>query len=449
MVCRTFCYSVGPGAEIDAMPSCVIIVENLPVPMDRRVWQEARALREAGWRVSVICPATERFPARREKIEGIEIFRHSLPIQARGMWGFFLEYGIALFHEFRLLFLVQSNCGFDIIQVCNPPDLMFLVALPWKLFGKRLVFDQHDLCPELIEVKFGNNRLLQFLSSLAERLTFLAANLVIWANETFRELAMARGGKRPGDVVTVYSIPDKLYFGNADVLIKPRACDRARTVVIGYVGIIGDQDGVDNVVRMARDLVDKFGLKDFTCMIVGDGPALSSVKALASELDVAANVTFPGYLTGKDLVEALSTFDIGVIPDPINPCNDKMSMNKVFEYSAMGIPIVAMDLSETRRLLKDAALFASSGDAAGLAEQVARLLQDTELRHALGRKAKALADRDFVWEKEAKRYVDAMTRLLQPSKGIQVALSTALGSEPALSASEVTLTDTQRPPEVT
>ena len=398
------------------MPSCVIIVENLPVPMDRRVWQEARALCEAGWVVSVICPATERFPAPREKIDGIEIFRHPLPIQGRGIWGFFIEYAIALFHEFRLLFSVQSVCGFEIIQVCNPPDLMFLVALPWKLFGKKLVFDHHDVCPELIEAKFGRKRFLEFLLSSAEKLTFRAANLVISANETFRGLAITRGGKRPEDVVTVYSIPDARYFGNAGLLRKTpgnAAAQGSTSIVIGYVGIIGDQDGVDNVVRMVRQLIEKYGLKDFTCVIVGDGPALLSVKSLAVELNVAEHVIFTGYLTGKDLLEALSIFDVGVIPDPINSYNDKISMNKVFEYSAMGIPIVAMNFSETKRLLRDAALFAVNGDASGLAEQVARLIQDPELRYALGRKAKALADRDFVWETEGKKYVDAMTRLLE------------------------------------
>lgn len=329
------------------MPSCVIIVENLPVPMDRRVWQEARALCEAGWAVSVICPATERFPARREKIDGIEIFRHPLPVQGRGIGGFFIEYATALFHEFRLLFKVHSVCGFEIIQVCNPPDLLFLVALPWKLFGKKLVFDHHDVCPELIEAKFGRKPFLKFILSSAEKLTFKAANLVISANETFRGLAITRGGKQPGEVVTVYSIPDARYFGNASLLRKTlgnaTAQNRA-SIVIGYVGIIGDQDGVDNVVRMVRCLIEKYGLKDFTCVIVGDGPALPSIKSLAVELNVAEHVKFTGYLTGKELLETLSEFDIGVIPDPINSYNDKISMNKVFEYSAMGIPIVAINL---------------------------------------------------------------------------------------------------------
>ncbi len=382
--------------------------------MDRRVWQEARALCESGWVVSVICPATEQFPARREKIDGIEIFRHPLPFQGRGVSGFFIEYATALFHEFRLLFKVHSVCGFEVIQVCNPPDLLFLVALPWRLLGKKVVFDHHDVCPELIEAKFGRKWFLGFLLSLAEKLTFKAADLVISANETFRGLAITRGGKRPEDVVTVYSIPDARYFGKASLLKRTLGNATAKgsaSIVIGYVGIIGDQDGVDNVVQMARRLIEKYGLKDFACVVVGDGPALPSVKSLAAELNVADHVKFTGYLTGNDLLEALSRFDIGIIPDPKNSYNDKISMNKVFEYSAMGIPIVAMDLSETKRLLGDAALFAVDGDASGLADQVACLIQHPELRHELGRMAKALADRDFVWETERKKYVDAMNCL--------------------------------------
>jgi glycosyltransferase involved in cell wall biosynthesis len=397
------------------MPSCVIIVENLPVPLDRRVWQEARALKEAGWRVFVICPATERFPARRETIDGISIFRHPLPLEARGMWGFIVEYAMALFHETRLLITIRRSYDFDVIQGCNPPDLIFLVALPWKLFGKKFVFDHHDVCPELMEAKFGKKRILRALLLLAERLTFATADLVISANETFRQLAITRGGKRPAEIVAVYSIPDKRFFGSVQSAIPKQSnadIGNGRKMVIGYVGIIGDQDGVDNIVRMARELAGRHGLRDFICVIVGDGPALQSIRSLADELDVAKYVRFTGYLTGRELLEALSEFDIGVIPDPVNTYNDKISMNKVFEYSAMGIPIVAFNLSESKRLLKDAALFASSSDASGLADEVARLIHNPELRCELGRKSRALADREFIWEAEAQKYVAAMTQLL-------------------------------------
>lgn len=393
------------------MPSCVIIVQNLPVPLDRRVWQEATALRDAGWIVSVICPTTDNFPKKFEIIEEIKIFRHSLPLQASSARGFLLEYAAALFHEFRLLFTVHRMVGFDIIQACNPPDLIFLAVLPWKLLGKTFVYDQHDICPELIDAKFGERRLLKTVAFLAEKLTYKAADLVISANETFRQLAISRGHKKPEDVVTVYSIPDQRFFS------RTMAIDMSlieKPTVIGYVGIIGSQDGVNNVVSMAKHLVRDHGINNFKCVIVGDGPALKDVKSLAKQLDVIEYFTFTGYLSGIDFLNTLSEFNIGIIPDPVNSYNDKISMNKVFEYSAMGLPIVAFNLSETRRLLGDAAIYATRDDATGLADEVARLINEPELRRELGRRAKMLADCTFNWQNEARKYISAMTALREP-----------------------------------
>lgn len=390
------------------MSSCVIIVENLPVPLDRRVWQEATALRNAGWTVSVICPATDKYPKRFEIFEEINIFRHSLPLEARGAWGFLLKYAAALFHEFRLLFTVHRTVGFDIIQACNPPDLIFLAALPWKLLGKTFVYDQHDVCPELVVAKFGDRRLLKIAALLAEKFSFKIADLVISANDTFRQLAISRGGKRPEDVITVYSIPDRRFFSRTKPIDASKIRER---IVIGYVGIIGPQDGVDNIVLMAKHLVRSHGIHNFRCIVVGDGPALSNVKTLAMQLDVIEYFTFTGYLSGTDFLNTLSEFNIGIIPDPVNSYNDKISMNKVFEYAAMELPIVAFNLSETKRLLGEAAIFAAREDAVGLADEVVRLISDPELRRELGRRAKALADSSFDWSNEARKYVSALTAL--------------------------------------
>jgi glycosyltransferase involved in cell wall biosynthesis len=392
------------------MPKCVIIVENLPVPLDRRVWQEAAALRDAGWIVSVICPATKKYPKYFETIEGIKIFRHPLPIEARSAITFLLEYTVALLHEFRLLFKVNRVVGFDVIQACNPPDLIFLVALPWKLWGKKFVYDHHDICPELLVAKFGNKRLLNAATTAAEKLSFKTANLVISANETFRQIAIKRGRKRPEDVVTVYSIPDRRFF------LRSKPIDQTKTgerVIIGYIGIVGAHDGVNNIVLMANHLVN-CGVRNFHCVVVGDGPALPDAKIMASNLNLNGYFTFTGYLSGAELLDALSEFHIGIIPDPVNTYNDKISMNKVFEYSAMGLPIVAFNLSEARRLLGDAAIFAARDDAIGLADEVARLISDPGLREELGRRAKAVADANFDWPKEAAKYVSALNGLANP-----------------------------------
>jgi glycosyltransferase involved in cell wall biosynthesis len=398
------------------MPACVIVVENLPVPLDRRVWQEATALRDAGWTVSVICPATAKYPKRLEIIEDIMIFRHPLPAEGRGILGFIIEYAVALFYEFRLLFTVHRKVGFDIIQACNPPDFILVAALPWKLVGKKLVFDQHDICPELMAFKFGDHWLLQTAVLLAEKFAFTVADLVISANESFRQLAISRGGKRAEEVVSVYSVPDRRFFQRTKPLELSNSPHGSERIIIGYVGIIGDQDGVDNIVLMVKHLVSVYNLRDFSCVIVGDGPALPGVKALAEKLDIAQHFKFTGFLSGNELLDALSGFHIGIIPDPVNPCNDKMTMNKVFEYAAMSLPIVAFELSETRRLLGESALFARQDDPAALADEVARLIADPDLRRELGQRAKVLADSTFNWSYEAGKYVSAMTALCPSSE---------------------------------
>jgi glycosyltransferase involved in cell wall biosynthesis len=397
------------------MPSCVIIVENLPVPLDRRVWQEACALRDSGWEVSVICPLSDKYPATFEVIDDIEIFRHPLPIEARGRFAFLAEYAAALFHEFRLLFKVMRRRGFDVIQACNPPDLIFLVALPFKLFGKRFVFDHHDVCPELFVAKFEKRGFFHTLLLLAEKMTFRTADVVISANETYRELAISRGGKNPNDVVTVYSVPDRARIKRVAPAENLRNGAR---LILGYIGIIADQDGVDHLVRCVQHLVTDHGHKDIRAVVVGDGPALESVKALARELKVDDYITFTGYLRGDDLLAALSLFDIGIIPDPVNDYNDKISMNKVFEYSALGIPSISYDLHETRRLLGNAGRYADGATPDALARACLPLIVDDQVRADAGLRAKLLGESDFDWNHEAQKYTSAYSRFLPKKERI-------------------------------
>jgi glycosyltransferase involved in cell wall biosynthesis len=396
------------------VPSCVIVVENLSVPFDRRVWQEAQALQRTGWDVSVICPVSAQYPARREILEGIAIYRHPLPLEARGKLGFPVEYASALFHEGRLLLKIALSHGFDVIQVCNPPDLLFLNALPYKLLGKRLVFDHHDLCPELFEAKFSRKGLLHSLLLFAERLSIKFADLVISSNDTYRDIAIGRDGKAPDKVITVYSVPTQ--EGMHRVAPNEELRKGAR-LVLGYVGIIGDQDGLDHLVRMQLYLIREFGRNDVRTVVVGDGPALNEARLLAKKLGVADSITFTGYLRGEELLSALSTFDIGIIPDPVNEYNDKISMNKVFEYSALGLPSVAYNLSETRRLLGAAGRFAVDATPLGLARACLTLIDDEKARTECGRAAKALANERFDWERERVKYVGAYERLMQPTTG--------------------------------
>jgi glycosyltransferase involved in cell wall biosynthesis len=392
------------------MPACVIVVENLPVPLDRRVWQEAEALRDVGWLVSVICPLSQQYPQRYEMIDGIAIYRHPLPTEARHKLGFIAEYSAALFREALLLFKIALTRGFDVIQICNPPDILFINALPYKLFGKRLVFDHHDVCPELFAAKFSSKGMVHRLLLVAEMLTVRSANIVISANETFRNIAINRCGKSPHNVITVYSVPDRARVKRVPPNQQLRNGAR---VVLGYIGIVSDQDGVDHFVRMLHYLVVDHDCREISAVIVGDGPALPAVRQLAHDLKLDNHITFTGYLRGDDLLAALSSFDIGIIPDPVNEYNDKISMNKVFEYSAMGVPTVAYNLSETRRLLGAAAKYADDPTPAGLARACLTLIKDDDTRAKLGRAAKLLADETFDWTRERAKYLSAYQRLTQ------------------------------------
>ena len=395
--------------------SCVIVVENLPVPFDRRVWQEAQALHRAGWTVSVICPTNDHFPKPFEVIDDIAIYRHPLPPEGRGALAYFREYSTALCHEFRLLFKVHRERGFSIIQACNPPDLIFLAALPFKLMGKRFIFDQHDVSPELFVVKFGNKGVLYRALMFFERMSYAMADYVITANATFKDIAISRGGKAPSKVEVVYGVPDRKRIHR----VEPEPGLRGgRKFVLGYLGIVNEQDGVEHLVRAVVHLVQVSGFRDFRAVVVGSGPALELVRALACSLEVEDFILFTGYLKGESLLAHISAFDIGVIPDPLNEANDLMSMNKVFEYCALGIPTACYPLKETTRLLGEAGIYAPSPDPAGLAEACLSLMQDESLRARSAAAAAKLSAETFLWENEARKYVAAYERALSPEAAL-------------------------------
>lgn len=388
--------------------SCVIVVENLPVPLDRHVWQQALALRDHGWQVLVICPLGKdsRNSALHEQLDGVEIFRHPLR-EAGSLPGYLREYSAALLHESWLLLKLYRRHRFHVIHVCNPPDLLLPFCIFYKALGVKLIFDQHDLSPEIMEIRGGRGLVFRALL-LAEWCSFKLADAVLASNETFREIALARGGKRPEQVNVVHTVPDIDH-------LKRRAPDRRlrgdRALVIGYIGIIGVQDGLDHLVRATELLVKQHGLADFRTIVVGDGPALAANRALVKALGLADHVVFTGYLSGEALWSQISDFDIGIIPDPVNAFNDKISMNKVFEYSALGIPSVSYPLTETRRLLGEAGTYAADPTPAGLGEAIATLMRDAELRAEKARRSETLAANAFSWDREKASLIAAYERL--------------------------------------
>ena len=385
-------------------PHVLILVENLPVPFDRRVWQEARTLRDAGYAVSVICPKGKGHDLGREEIGGISIWRHPL-FQARSAKGYLLEYPMALILQFWLSLRVRMAAGpIDTIQACSPPDLLFLVALPWRLSGTRFVFDHHDLSPELYFVKFGREGLFHRMLEFFERRTFGYATVSIATNETFRDIAVDRGGMDPDRVFVVKSYPEAGRFRRTDPDPALKVPGRS---LVGYIGVIGAQDGVDALIDAMAEIRGPMGRSDVDCLIIGDGPELPALRARATRLGLDDIVTFTGYLSGEPLMAALSALDVGVIPDPPNAFNDKLSMNKVFEYMMMGLPFAQFDLAQARSEAGGAGLVVEEHSPAALARAIVELVDDPDRRAAMGRTGMEIAARDFRWETEAARYLAA------------------------------------------
>ncbi len=386
----------------------LIIVENLPVPFDRRVWLEATTLRRAGYQVSVICPTGKGYEAAYEELEGVRIWRHPLPPEHGSALGYLREYACALWHEWRLAGRVRRSVGFDVIHACNPPDLIFLVALWFKvLFGKRFVFDQHDLNPELYESKFGKRGFFHRLLTVFERLTFATADVVISTNNSYRQVAIERGRKKPEDVFVVRSGPRLKQFTKVPPRDEHR---RGRRFLVGYLGVMSEFDGVDHLVRAAAHVVKDSGRDDVGFCFIGDGPTRLSLIELAAELGIADRCEFTGRIPDADLIERLSTCDVCVNADPYNPLNDRSTMNKILEYMALERPIVQYDLVEGRYSAGPASVYAERNDPRSMAREIVRLIDDPRRRERMGRVGRWRMASRLEWEHQVPKLLAAYER---------------------------------------
>lgn len=384
----------------------LIIVENLPLPFDRRVWHEARTLTAAGAQVAVICPTGKGYEARHEEVDGVHIYRHSLPVEATGATGYLLEYGAALFHETRLAWKILRKHGFDTIQGCNPPDLIFLIAWQFRLLGKRYIFDHHDINPELYEAKFNRRGFFWRLMVLFEKLNFRSADVVISTNESYREIAVTRGGKSPDDVFVVRSGPD---LSRLQVMAPDPTWRRGRAAMVGYVGVMGAQEGIDLLLEAAREIVFERG-RDVQFVLVGGGPALEELEALAARLGLADHVTFAGRAPDEVLFSVLSSADVCVNPDRVNPMNDKSTMNKIMEYMAFSKPIVQFDVTEGRFSAQGASLYAAPNDTTDMADKILALIDDPARAAEMGRIGRQRVQTDLSWEYQIDSLIAAYQR---------------------------------------
>jgi glycosyltransferase involved in cell wall biosynthesis len=379
----------------------LIIVENLPVPFDRRVWQEANTLMENGAKVSIICPKMKGYTKSYETINGIEIYRHSLPLEAKGASGYLLEYSIALFWEFFLSLKIFFKKRFHVIQGCNPPDLIFIVALFFKLFGVKYVFDHHDINPELYIAKYNKKGFFYKFLLLTERLTFATANYSIATNESYKEIAIRRGKMPEEKVQVVRSGPklDRLKLGSGNEKYK-----KGRTFLAGYVGVIGEQEGLDLLLESIKFITTT--RNDVQFAIIGGGTDLEKIKQQATQMNLDDYVDFYGRVDDETMVDILNTTDVCVNPDRPTEMNNLSTMNKIMEYMALKKPIVQFDLKEGRLSALQASLYADNTSIEDFANKIMWLLDNPGERKIMGDFGYNRVVKELSWNFESQKLIN-------------------------------------------
>jgi glycosyltransferase involved in cell wall biosynthesis len=398
---------------VAAKPHVLIIVQNLPVPLDRRVWLECQALVARGYDVSVICPKGPGDPSR-QLIDAVHIFKYKPAPEARGLLSFALEFGYSWLRTAWLSLAAWRRRRFDVIQACNPPDTYWLLARLWRVRRVRFVFDHHDLNPELFRSRFGEpedlvRRLELRALTWLERLTFRTADRVISTNESYRRIAIERGKCKPEAVTVVRSGPDTRAMRPV-YPEGPRPKEGAFSLV--YLGIMGPQDNVDVLLEVMEHLVHKRGRTDVRATLLGFGDCLEDLRRRATELDLDEWVRFTGRADRNMIADYLSVADIGLSPDLKTPLNDVSTMNKTMEYMAYALPSVSFDLAETRESGGDAVIYVSSGDVEAFADAVEAVLDNPALRLSMAKRARARVAQELDWRLQARAYVGVFDELI-------------------------------------
>ncbi len=387
----------------------LIIVQNLPVPFDRRVWLECQALVSAGYRVAVVCPKGSGDPAY-EVVDTVELHKYRPYAPGGSKLSFIAEYAYSFAATARLALRARRSGRFAVIQACNPPDIFWPIAVLFRAFeGTRFVFDHHDLSPELYESRFPDGPKLPYRGLRAlERRTHRAANHVIATNDSYRDIAIRRSGKPASDVTVVRTGPDpqRLRRGPADPAQR-----RGRRFLAAYIGVMGPQDGVDIVVRAAHIVVRELGRDDIAFTLIGSGDCFADLVALRDELGLADHVDFTGRAPDELVSRILSTADVGLSPDPKNPLNDVSTMNKSMEYMAFELPVVAFDLRETRVSTGDAAVYVTPNDVHEYAEAIVKLMDDEPKRTRLGALGRDRVEQELAWCHQERAYLGVYQRL--------------------------------------
>jgi glycosyltransferase involved in cell wall biosynthesis len=391
----------------------LIIVQNLPVPFDRRVWLECQALVSAGYHVTVVCPKGEGDPPY-QVVGPVELYKYRPYAPGGSKLSFVAEYGYSFLATAWLTLKARRHGQFAVMQACNPPDIFWPIALGLRAFDRtRFVFDHHDLCPELYESRFPDGRRLPHrLLRALERRTHRTADHVIATNDSYRDVAVRRSGKPESAVSVVRSGPDPVRLRRGPEHPELR---RGRRFLAAYIGVMGPQDGVDIVVRAADIVINKLGREDIAFTLIGKGDCFDDLVALRDELGLAGHVEFTGRAPDDLVGRILSTAHVGLSPDPKNPLNDLSTMNKTMEYMAFGLPVVAFDLRETRVSAAGAAVYVTSDDIADYGAAIADLIDDEPRRSRMGQLGRARVEQELAWSHQERAYLGVYRRLLAGS----------------------------------
>jgi glycosyltransferase involved in cell wall biosynthesis len=395
----------------------LIIVQNLPVPFDRRVWLECQALVGAGYRVTVVCPKGSGDPAY-EVVDSVELHKYRPYAPGDSKFGFVAEYAYSFLATAWMTLKARRSGRFAVIQACNPPDIFWPIGLFFRaLEGTKFVFDHHDLCPELYESRFPDGSKLPYRGLRAlERRTHRAAHHVIATNDSYRNIAITRSGKAAGDVTVVRTGPDpeRLRRGPADPGLR-----RGYRFLAAYIGVMGPQDGVDIVVRAADIVVNQLGRHDIAFTLIGSGDSFDDLVKLRDELDLTRYVQFTGRAPDELVGRILSTADVGLSPDPKNPLNDLSTMNKTMEYMSFELPVIAFDLRETRRSADDAAVYVRPNDVHEYAAAIVELMDDEPKRNQLGKLGRVRVEQELAWSHQVRAYLDVYRRLTDGGQAVK------------------------------
>jgi glycosyltransferase involved in cell wall biosynthesis len=394
----------------------LIIVQNLPVPFDRRVWLECQALVSAGHRVTVVCPRGDDDPAY-EVVDKVELYKYRGYFSRGSKIGFVWEYASSFLTTAWLTLKARRSGRFAVVQACNPPDIFWPIGLALRALDRtRFVFDHHDLSPELYKSRFPDGPKLPYkLLRALERTTHRTADHVISTNDSYRDVAVRRSGKSASDVTVVRTGPDpeRLQRGPASPELR-----RGRRFLAAYIGVMGPQDGVDIVVRAADVVVNQKGRDDIAFTLIGSGDCFDDLVALRDELGLAGYVEFTGRAPDELVARILSTADIGLSPDPMNPLNDVSTMNKTMEYMAFELPVVAFDLRETRVSAGDAGVYVTPNDVHDYAEAIVALMDDEPRRARLGKLGRVRVEQELAWGHQERAYLGVYRRLIGDSKAL-------------------------------